>query len=74
MPIAYLGAGDHAAYHDAYAGMLKHFADKPQAGVTCLYACAADPKAGGDPNQLVTWCRVAVAGEQAALEKSRQEK
>jgi WD40 repeat protein/serine/threonine protein kinase len=51
--IACLGAGDQAAYHDACARMLKHFVDKPAAALDCLYACAPDAKAAGNPEQLV---------------------
>jgi WD40 repeat protein len=65
-----LAAGDPAAYHDACAQMLQHFDRNPGADLNCLYACAPDPKGGGNPAQLVALCRAAVEAQKAALEKT----
>jgi tetratricopeptide (TPR) repeat protein len=53
--IACLGGGDYTAYHDVCAQMLQRFGDKVQFAGTCIYACAADPKGGGNAEQLVTF-------------------
>jgi WD40 repeat protein/serine/threonine protein kinase len=69
--IAHLGAGDAAGYHATCARMLHQFKGNPGVGLQCLYACLPDPKAAGDPVQLVALGEAAVKARAGADRWSR---